>query len=170
MKKYPRLWKHKNSPKNCLKDPSSVNRPFWKSPPQNQNKLFGEYNFSNKSKSCFQQRNQGYNIYNKGNYKNQGKYDSRDSNLLQDSISIPKGEVTIRSRTGIKSYFRKTTSKRANSRKVETLPECLADSNRGSGSFSHCEGLSCALSMSTSPEANSNDNKTLAKNIKRRFY
>ena len=48
----------------------------------------------------------------------------------KDSISILKGEVTIRSRTGIKSYFSKTTSKRANSRKVETLPECLADSNR----------------------------------------
>ena len=90
-----------------MEDPSSVNQPFWKSPPQNQNKLLGEYNFSNKSKSYFQQRNQGYNIYNKGNYKNQGKYDSRESSLLQDSISILKGEVTICSRTGIKVILEK---------------------------------------------------------------
>ena len=53
--------------------------------------------------------------------------------------------------------------------KVETFPEGLADSNRRSGNFSHFEGLSNALYMSTSPKGNSNENKLQLKRARGSF-
>ena len=89
-----------------IKDPPNVNRPFWKGPPTESKQTPQGYKSSNKPQSYFQQRSQCYNNHHNGNYKNHDKYDSKKNNLFQgDSISAPKGGVTICSRTGKKSYF-----------------------------------------------------------------
>lgn len=82
----------------------------------------------------------------------------REISSLLPMEGLPYANVLVK-----KLFLQKTASRSANNRKVETLPEGLADFNRGSGNCSHCEGLSNPLPTSTSPKGDFNKNKLQSK-------
>lgn len=70
------------------------------------------------------------------------------------SSLLPMEKLPYANALAIKLFLQK----RASRRKVETIPEGLADFNRGPGNCNHCQRLSNGLLMSTSPKVNSNEN------------
>ena len=123
------------------KDAASGNQPFRKGPTPRKQHFWGQSSYKHNSK----QKSLNFNWSNKRNAKYANEY-----NLFQGDInSGSTRKVTICSQVGKKIILVGSTPKYPDGRKTKTLCKKVAISNKGSGYFRNCEGISNSFSFST---------------------